>query len=131
MTVVAGLFGVVLAFGTLARVWSGPARLLGSAGTWGATGLGALGAVLINNLPAAMLLSAHAPTHPRALLIGLNLGPNLAVTGSLSAVLWFRAARAVGADASARTFSRIGLALAPLGAAAALVSLRVFGTGRL
>lgn len=48
----------------------------------------------------------------RALLIGLNLGPNLAVTGSLSAVVWFRAARSVDADASWRTYTRIGLAVA-------------------
>jgi arsenical pump membrane protein len=41
--------------------------------------------VIVNNLPAAVLLTPHAPPHPRALLIGLNLGPSLAVTGSLSA----------------------------------------------
>jgi arsenical pump membrane protein len=105
--------------------------MMRSAGTWGTSGIGALGAVLINNLPAAMLLSARPPIHPRSLLIGLNLGPNLAVTGSLSAVLWFRAARAVDANATWRTYSRIGLAVAPLAAVAALAALRVFSVGRL
>ena len=58
---------------------------------------GALSWLVVNNLPAAVLFSAHAPAHSRALLIGLDLGPNLAVTGSLSALLWYRAARTVGA----------------------------------
>lgn len=52
--------------------------------------VGALGAVVVNNLPAAVLLSANAPPHARFLLIGLNIGPNLAVTGSLSALIWWR-----------------------------------------
>jgi hypothetical protein len=47
--------------------------------------LGAFSSVLVNNLPAAALLSAQRPPHPLPLLIGLNLMPNLAFTGSLSA----------------------------------------------
>ena len=73
-----------------------------------------------------MLLSAQALPHPRALLIGLNLGPNLAVTGSLSAYLWIRAARQVGAQPSIAAFSRRGLVLAPLAIVAALL---VMGAG--
>jgi len=69
--------------------------------------------VLLNNLPAAVLLSAQPAAQPHALLLGLDLGPNLAVTGSLSAVLWLQAARAVGADASIATYSRLGLVLVP------------------
>jgi arsenical pump membrane protein len=67
-----------------------------------------------------VLLSASPPAHPRALLLGLNLGPNLAVTGSLSAYLWFKAARGAGAEPSAARFSRIGV---PLGAPAMLAGL--------
>jgi hypothetical protein len=37
---------------------------------------GALGAVLLNNLAAAVLLSARAPAHPLYLLLGLDIGPN-------------------------------------------------------
>jgi len=84
--------------------------------------------VLLNNLPAAVLLSAQPAAHPDALLLGLDLGPNLAVSGSLSAVLWLQAARAVGAHASITTYSRLGLILMPatvIGTLAALVAAQV------
>ncbi|HEX4324574.1 MAG TPA: hypothetical protein VHZ77_08080 [Gaiellaceae bacterium] len=56
--------------------------------------------------------------HPDALLLGLDLGPNLAVTGSLSALLWLQAARAVGARPSIATSTRLGVVLVPLTLAA-------------
>ena len=65
------------------------------------------------------------PLHPRALLLGLDLGPNLAVTGSLSALLWLQAARSVGADASTATYSKLGLTLVPLTVTGALAALRL------
>jgi len=68
----------------------------------------------------AVLFSAQPPAHPAALLVGLDLGPNVAVTGSLSAFLWLRAARSVDADASVVTYSRLGLLLVPLTIAGAL-----------
>jgi len=84
----------------------------------------------VNNLPATVLLSAQTMPHPRALLIGLNLGPNLAVTGSLTAYLWFRAARQVDARPSIVAFSRRGVVLAPVAIAAALVASSVLQTPR-
>jgi len=36
--------------------------------------------VVVNNLPAAALLAARVPPHPYALLVGLDIGPNLFVT---------------------------------------------------
>jgi arsenical pump membrane protein len=101
-------------------VWPGPTDLLASASPWTTCAIGALAAVCLNNLPAAVLLSATPPPHPRALLLGLNLGPNLAVTGSLSSYLWFKAARNAGARPSPRRFSMIG---APVGIAAMLAGL--------
>jgi arsenical pump membrane protein len=80
----------------VARTWSGPVDLLASASPWETCAIGALLAIGVNNLPAAVLLSAAPPPHPRALLPGLNLGPNLAVSGSLSSSLWFKAAPARG-----------------------------------
>lgn len=77
---------------------------------------------MLNNLPAAVLLSARAPAHPDALLIGLDLGPNLAVTGSLSAYRWLRAARSVGSQPSIATFTRLGAVLVPLSIAAAVAA---------
>jgi arsenical pump membrane protein len=76
--------------------------------------------LLVNNLPAASLLAARTPDHPFALLIGLNLGPNLFVTGSLAWMLWLRAARSAGAQPSIAQASRIGVLAVPLSMAAAL-----------
>jgi arsenical pump membrane protein len=116
-----GAFVLTVLLGTLARSWSGPAELLASAGGAETAAIAALTSVLINNLPAAALYSAHAVGHPRMLLLGLNVGPNLAVTGALSALLWFRAARAVGERPSVLTFSRRGIPLAIAAVAAALL----------
>lgn len=117
------LFTLTIALGALARLWHEPARLLDGSSAPVAAGIGATAAVLMNNLPAAVLLSAKAPTHPDALLLGLNLGPNLAVTGSLSAVLWLQAARIVDARASVATYTRHGLTLVPLSLASTIAVL--------
>jgi arsenical pump membrane protein len=112
--VLALLFVVAVALGTLARLWHGPASLLDSSGVWTVAGIGAGASLVLNNLPATVLLTSQAPAHPSALLLGLDLGPNLAVTGSLSAVLWLQAARSVGARPSIATYSRLGIVLVPL-----------------
>jgi arsenical pump membrane protein len=117
------LFALAIGLGTVARLWHGPAHLLDSSSTWTAAGIGAVASVFVNNLPAAVLLSAQPPAHPAALLLGLDLGPNLAVTGSLSAVLWLQAVRAVDAHASITTYSRLGLLLVPATLASALAAL--------
>ncbi len=114
-------FVLTVALGTVARHWSGPAELIDGASGWETAAIAALTTPLINNLPAAALYSAHAVDHPRMLLLGLNVGPNLAVTGALSALLWFRAAGQVGERPSVLEFSRRGLVLAPLAIAAALL----------
>jgi arsenical pump membrane protein len=118
----AALFAAAVALGTLARAWGAPGRLVAHAGAIETAVTGAVASVAVNNLPAAVLLSAHPLDHPRALLIGLNVGPSLAVTGALSALLWFRAAREVNARPSVAEFSRRGLVLAPVALAAALAA---------
>ncbi len=118
----ATLFAFAVFLGTLARAWHAPAALLATSGTWTTAATSAVASVLLNNLPAAVLFSAQPPAHPAALLVGLDLGPNLAVTGSLSAFLWLRTARAVGANASVATYSRLGLLLVPLTIAGALAA---------
>ena len=129
--VLAALFVVAVALGAVGRWWNGPAALLGHLGRVGTALGGAVAAVCVNNLPAAVLLTPHAPAHPRALLIGLNLGPNLAVTGSLSAYLWLRVARSVGAQPSVRVYSSVGVVLVPLSLGAALGALWLVAPGRL
>jgi arsenical pump membrane protein len=114
-------FVLTVALGTLARHWDGPAELIAGASGPETACLAAISTVLVNNLPAAALYSAHAVDHSRMLLLGLNVGPNLAVTGALSALLWFRAAREVDARPSLVEFSRRGIPLAGVAMAAAIL----------
>lgn len=125
--VLAGLFGIAVALGTLGRVWSGPADLLSHLDRWGGAAVAAVSSVLVNNLPAASLLAARRPEHPFALLVGLNLGPNLFVSGSLAWILWLRAARSAGAQPSIARASRLGIIAVPLSMAAALQVLTMSG----
>lgn len=126
--VLVGLFGLAVAMGTLGRAWSAPTTLLSHLDEWGTAGVGALAAVLFNNLPAASLLAARTPSHPFALLIGLNLGPNLLVTGSLAWFLWLRAARTAGADPSLMWATRLGLVAVPLSMIGAVGALMLTGS---
>jgi arsenical pump membrane protein len=113
-----GVFAVAVLLGALARaVDLGPL----TTGRWTTAWIAAGAAVLVNNLPAAVLLSAHPPAHPRALLLGLNLGPNLFVTGSLSAIFWLQVSRANGARPSIRRYLLLGAVLVPATLTASLL----------
>jgi arsenical pump membrane protein len=125
--VLVGLFGLAVALGTLGRSWSGPATLLSHLDVWGTAAVAALTSVAVNNLPAASLLAARQPPHPFALLIGLNVGPNLFVTGSLAWILWLRAARGAGGNPEVRQASLLGLVSVPLAIAAAVGVLLLSG----
>jgi arsenical pump membrane protein len=79
---------------------------------------GALTAVicnLVNNLPAGLLAgsavqAAQVPdTISGAVLIGVDLGPNLSVTGSLATILWLAALRREGLHIGALTFLKLGV----------------------
>jgi arsenical pump membrane protein len=109
-----------VALGTLGRAWSGPATLLAHLDAWGTAFVAAVTSVLVNNLPAASLLAARQPPHPFELLVGLNVGPNMFVTGSLAWVLWLRSARAAGGRPDVKRACLLGLASAPLAIAAAV-----------
>jgi len=123
--VLTGLFGAAVALGTLGRAWSGPSEFLGTLSGWATAAVAAAATVVINNLPAASLLAARAPANPFPLLIGLNLGPNLCVTGSLAWLLWLRSARAAGARPSLRRASVLGLAVVPPSMVVALAALTI------
>ncbi len=123
----AGLFGAAVALGTLGRAWSGPAHLLAQLSGWSTAGFAAAASVVVNNLPAASLLAARTPASPFPLLMGLNLGPNLCVTGSLAWLLWLRSAQAAGARPSLTRASMLGVAAVPLSIAVALAALTVTG----
>ena len=79
----------------------------------------AVGCNLVNNLPAGLVAGrvvemAHVPDHVRsAVLIGVDLGPNLSVTGSLATILWLTALRREGHSVSAWAFLKLGALVMP------------------
>jgi arsenical pump membrane protein len=125
LPLVAGLFVLVEAVeqtGLLKPlVASLPAR---AASAPDATGwaLGSVVAVLcnvFNNLPLGLVAGtvangANLPPHVTgALLIGVDLGPNLSVTGSLATILWLVALRREGQAVSAWKFLGLGCLVMP------------------
>lgn len=98
--------------------------------TWVSSGLVAVACNLMNNLPVGVLVGntvavAHTTsTTTAALLIGVDLGPNLSVTGSLATILWLLALRREGINISAWRFLRLGVAVMP---PALILALAVLG----
>jgi arsenical pump membrane protein len=109
LPMIVGLFVLATAVSVASRYWHLSQHLIGTAGPWQSAGIAAVSSNVINNLPAAALLSARFPLHPYSLLFGLNLGPNLTVVGALSSMLWLKVARREGAKPSAWTFTRVGV----------------------
>jgi arsenical pump membrane protein len=128
LPVLVGLFGIAVGLGALGRAWAGPSSLLTHLGPWATAGFAAVSTVLVNNLPAASLLSARTLSHPFSLLVGLNIGPNLFLSGSLAWVLWWRSARTTDARPSLTSAVRLGLVSAPLAIAGAMAVLTASGT---
>jgi arsenical pump membrane protein len=90
-------------------------------------GLAALLANLVNNVPATLVLSSVVPTGSvgllLAMLLGVNVGPNLTYTGSLATLLWRRVVRAAGVEPSRRAFFRFGAIATPLAVVLSTVML--------
>ncbi len=84
----------------------------------GAAALAALLANLLNNVPALLVLlpaaAAAGPVTVLAVLIGVNVGPNLTYTGSLATLLWRRVLHRHGEEAPLAEFTRLGLITVPL-----------------
>lgn len=121
LPLVAGLFVLVEALdrsGVIGEIaaWlraqsANPVQAAATAGT-----VLAFGSNLVNNLPAGLIAStAVAQAHPPrlvvdALLIGVDLGPNLSITGSLATILWLQAIRREGQDVGFFRFLKVGAA---------------------
>jgi arsenical pump membrane protein len=105
------LFVVAVAVGWFARYATLTMNLLRHASVGVTIATSALTSLVINNLPAASLFAAHRIAHPYALLLGLDLGPNILVTGALSSLLWIRIARRNDLRPSMVTFSAVGTAV--------------------
>jgi arsenical pump membrane protein len=139
LPLVAGLFVLVRALdraGALAIAdsalvqlgsWDrGPAAL---AAAFGVAGL----SNLMNNLPVGLMAGSavHSAVVSEALrnavLIGVDLGPNLSVTGSLATILWLVALRREGVELGAWQFLKVGAILMPPALAASILVLVVAG----
>jgi arsenical pump membrane protein len=125
LPLVAGLFALVEALnragalydiGNMLRWCAGlPREAGGLAASFGIAGL----SNVMNNLPSGLmaggaLQSVKVPAFIRdAVLIGVDLGPNLSVTGSLATVLWLIALRREGEQISGWQFFKTGLIVMP------------------
>ncbi len=105
-----------------------------AATAWAAGAGLAVATNLMNNLPAGLIAEfavapIRAPESVRgALLIGVDLGPNLSVTGSLATILWLLALRRDGEHVRARDFLRVGAITMPPALILALGALILTGT---
>ncbi len=91
-------------------------------------GVAAVLANLVNNLPATLVLLdalGRAP-HPGlvlAVLLGVNIGPNLTYVGSLATLLWRRVLTEHGEPPELRDFVRLGVLTVPPALAASVLAL--------
>lgn len=139
LPLVAGLFVLVEALertgliGALATIARDLARNAPFSASWGIGGVLAIACNLMNNLPAGLIAgatvqAAHVPPHVAgAALIGIDLGPNLSVTGSLATILWLAALRRDGQHVGAWTFLKIGALAMPAALLPAIAALTIGG----
>ena len=132
LLLVAGLFVLVEAVESqgalrITQQWLADAQRLAPFATTMVVGF-AVGVAnnLINNLPLGLIAggtiqAAHLKgLLTNATLIGIDLGPNLSVTGSLATILWLLALREEKLDVSFWKFLKVGLFAMPIALAAAL-----------
>jgi arsenical pump membrane protein len=150
LLLVAGLFVMVDAMESqgalkITQQWLAWACSLGeNTGAWVVGFCVGIANNLVNNLPlgliaGATLQAAHTKgLMANAVLIGVDLGPNLSVTGSLATILWLLAVRKdAGADVHAEKldvsfweFLRVGVIVMPLALFAALGGAIVMQMGK-
>ncbi len=92
--------------------------------------IAALAAVLsniVNNLPATLVLlplvAGSGPAAILAVLLGVNIGPNLTYVGSLSNLLWRRVLRQYDVTAGVGEYTRLGLCTVPASLLVAVLAL--------
>ena len=87
----------------------------------------ALLANIVNNLPATLVLvplvAPGGPVAILAVLIGVNIGPNLTYVGSLSNLLWRGILRQQKVEAGVGEYTRLGLCTVPTALVAAVLAL--------
>lgn len=135
LPLVAGLFVVVEALirtgliDMIARYLSVSEAFSPASAALGAGATVAFVSNLVNNLPAGLIAgSAVQLAHVSdkiagAVLIGIDLGPNLSITGSLATILWLTALRREGLSVGAWTFLKIGFVVMVPALVASLAAL--------
>jgi arsenical pump membrane protein len=125
LPLVAGLFILVEGLNrtgvlpALARILQQAAAAAPHFTSWASGILVALASNVFNNLPVGLIAAtttqaAQVPAHVTgAVLIGVDLGPNLSVTGSLATILWLIVLRREGEHVGAAQFLRIGMIVMP------------------
>jgi arsenical pump membrane protein len=125
LPLVAGLFVLVEALGRTGLITALAEGLKTASAAWPPLtaalggGLLAIASNLMNNLPAGLIASTaiDQAQPPRmvidALLIGVDLGPNLSITGSLATILWLTAIRREGEDVTFWRFLKVGALVTP------------------
>jgi arsenical pump membrane protein len=137
LPLVAGLFILVEAV-ELTGILRVMAQLLheAAAASPGKTAVGAgvivaFASNLLNNLPTGLVAATISQTADvplqvtSGLLIGVDLGPNLSVTGSLATILWLIALRREGEAVTSWQFLKLGFVVMPPALAAALLAMAV------
>jgi arsenical pump membrane protein len=137
LPLVAGLFILVEGLNrtgvlpALARVLKQASIAAPQATSWVAGIAVAVASNLLNNLPMGLIAAttsqaAQVPTHVTgAILIGVDLGPNLSVTGSLATILWLIVLRREGEHVGAAQFLKLGLVVMPPALLLSLLTLAV------
>jgi arsenical pump membrane protein len=135
---VAGLFVLVEALidtgviGMIGRSLQAASQQSDTAAAWGVGLAVAIASNFANNLPVGLIAGsavqdAHAAARvTSAALIGVDIGPNLSVTGSLATILWLTALRRDGYHVGAAKFLRIGAIVMPPALLLALASAIFF-----
>ena len=78
------------------------------------------GTDVVNNLPLGLITGdalrtvSLQPMLAKVILIAIDLGPNLSITGSLATILWLTAIRREGLDVSGWQFFKIGMIIMPI-----------------
>jgi arsenical pump membrane protein len=134
LPLVAGLFVMVEALvktgaiGHLSALLQAATEKSPTLAAWSAGIVTSIADNIANNLPVGLVAGSVAannhlpPPVVSAMLIGVDLGPNLSVTGSLATILWLVALRREKIDVTAWRFLEIGVLVTPLALLAALTT---------
>jgi arsenical pump membrane protein len=83
----------------------------------GIAAVSAVAANVVNNLPATLIIlpvvAASGPGAVLAMLVGVNVGPNLTYVGSLATLLWRRIVHAHDEETDIGEFTRLGVRTVP------------------